>query len=110
MQKHTFFVKQIFFQDEVEILPFFDDDDDNDDDDDYSCNSVNFQARTSRFGMEVDQDNIYQIMLMMMTIMMMMRMIMMLMMMMMTIAVTQSIFKLGPLDFAWKQIYIIYTR
>ena len=41
MQKHNFFVKQTFFQDEVEILTFFDDDD-NDDDGDYSCNSVNF--------------------------------------------------------------------
>ena len=36
-----------------------DDDDDNDYDDDYCCNSVNFQARTSRFCMEVDLDNIY---------------------------------------------------
>ena len=35
-----------------------DDDDDNDNKDDYSCNSVNFQVRTSRFCMEVDQDNI----------------------------------------------------
>ena len=33
-----------------------DDDDDNDDDDDYSCNSVNFQARTSRFCVEVNPD------------------------------------------------------
>ena len=57
MQKHTFFVKQIFFYDEVENLTFFDNDD-NDDGDDYSCNSVNFQARTSRFCMEVDLDNI----------------------------------------------------
>ena len=32
-------------------------DDDNDDDDDYSCNSVSFQARTSRFCMQVDLDN-----------------------------------------------------
>ena len=31
-----------------------DDDDDIDDEDDYSSNSVNFQARTSRFCMEVD--------------------------------------------------------
>ena len=29
-----------------------------DDEDDYRCNSVNFQARTSRFCMEVDLDNI----------------------------------------------------
>ena len=61
MQKHNFFVKQFFFQDEVEILTFFDGDDDfgddDDDEDEYSCNSVNFQARTSRFCMEVDLDN-----------------------------------------------------
>ena len=45
-----------------------DDDDDNDDDDDdnddiddkddYSCNSVNFKVRTSRFCMDIDLDNI----------------------------------------------------
>ena len=42
-----------------------DDDNDNDDDDDnkddkdhYSCNSVNFQMRTSKFCMEVYLDNI----------------------------------------------------
>ena len=37
MQKHNFFVKQIFFQDEVEILTFFDGDDDfgDDDEDEY---------------------------------------------------------------------------
>ena len=38
-----------------------DDDDDNDvndDDDDYSCNSVNFQVRTSRVCKEVHLDNI----------------------------------------------------
>ena len=77
MQKHNFFVKQIFFQDEVEILTFFDGDGDfgDDDEDDYRCNSVNFQARTSRFCMEVDLDNIYNmmmVMMMMMKIMMMM--------------------------------------
>ena len=55
MQKHNFFVKQIFFLHEVEILTFFDGDDD---EDEYSYNSVNFQARTSRFCMEVDLDNI----------------------------------------------------
>ena len=75
MQKHNFFVKQIFFQDEVEILTFFDGDDD---EDEYRCNSVNFQ---------VDLDNIEQIMMMMMTILMI-------------IAVIQSIFKLGPPNFA----------
>ena len=35
-----------------------DDNDVNDDDDDYSCNSVNFQVRTSRVCMEVHLDNI----------------------------------------------------
>ena len=34
------------------------DDNDNDEDNDYTCNSVNFQARTSKFCMEVDLDNI----------------------------------------------------
>ena len=63
MQKHNFFVKQIFFQDEVEILTFFDGDDD--------------------FGFLT---------------------------MKMNIAVTQSIFMLGPPDFTWKQIQIIATR
>ena len=42
-----------------------------------------------------------------MTMMMMMMMIMMMMMKMSIIAVSQSIFKLGPPDFAWKQIQII---
>ena len=54
-----------------------DDDDDINDKDDYSCNSVNFYARTSRFCMEVDLDNMQQIMMMVMMIMMMMMMIMM---------------------------------
>ena len=35
-----------------------DDDDDNDDKDDYSCNSVNFKVRTSRFCMELDINDI----------------------------------------------------
>ena len=35
-----------------------DDDDDNDDKDDYSCNSVNFKVRPSRFCKELDLDNI----------------------------------------------------
>ena len=103
MQKHNFFVKQIFFQDEVEILTFFDGDDDfgDEDEDEDRCNSVNFQARTSSFFMEVDLDNIYQIMMMMMTIMTIMTIMMIMMMMiMMIIAVIQSIFKLGPPDFA----------
>jgi len=34
-----------------------DDDVDNDEDDGYSCNSVNAQAKTSKFCMEVDLDN-----------------------------------------------------
>ena len=66
-----------------------DNDDDNDDDDDYSCISVNFQASNSRFFMEVDLDNTYNIMLMKMMIMMI---IMMIMMMKMIIDLTQSIF------------------
>ena len=44
---------------------------------------------------------------MIMMIMMMMIMLMMMMMIMIIIAVTQSIFKLGRPDFAWKQIQII---
>ena len=35
-----------------------DDDEDKNDNDDFSCNSVNFQVRTSRFCMEIDLDNI----------------------------------------------------
>ena len=35
-----------------------DDNDDNDDKDDYSCNSVNFKVRPSRFCKELDLDNI----------------------------------------------------
>ena len=54
---------------------------------------------TSRFCMEVNLDNTYNMLMMMMTIKMMMIMIMM---MVMIIAVTQSIFKIGPPDFAWK--------
>ena len=98
MQKHNFFVKQIFFQDEVEILTFFDGDDDfgDDDEDEYRCNSVNFQARTSRFCMEVDLHNTYNMILINMIILTMM----MIMMMKMIIALTQSIFKLGPPDLA----------
>ena len=38
---------------------------------------------------------------------MMIMLMMMIMMIMIIIAVTQSIFKLGPPDFAWKQIQII---
>ena len=50
----------------------------------------------SRFWIEVDLDNNCHIMMMEMTV------IMMIMIMMMIIALTQSIFKLGPPDFAWK--------
>ena len=55
--------------------------------------------------MVVDLDNICSMMttvMMIMTIMMMMMMIMMMKMMKIIIAVSQSIFKLGPPDFAWK--------
>ena len=61
-------------------------------DDDYSLNIVNFQARISRFCMEVDLDNTYNIMMTMI----------MIFMIMMIKAVTQSIFKLGSPDFAWQ--------
>ena len=44
--------------------------------------------------MEVDLDNTYDMMMMKITLMMMI--------MVMIIAVTQSIFKMGPPDFAWK--------
>ena len=66
------------------------DDEDDDNEDEYSFNSANFQAKTSRFCMEVDPYN--------------MAIMMMVMIMMMIIAVTQSIFKLGSPDFA---VYII---
>ena len=64
------------------------DDDDNDDEDHYSCNSVNFQARTSRFHMGVYLHYTYNMILINMMIMMMM---MMIMMMKIINAVTQSI-------------------
>ena len=66
----------------VQVYEFgqYDDDDDNDDDDDYCCNSVTFQARTSRFCMEIDLDNTYNMMVMKMMIMMLMTMMMMMMM------------------------------
>ena len=83
-----------------------DDDDDNDDEDDYSCNSVNFQARTSRFCIEVDLHKTYNMILIKMMIMTMM-MIIMMKMMKIIIALTQAIFKLGPPDFTWKYIHII---
>ena len=81
-----------------------DDDDDNDDEDDYTSNSVNFQARTFRLCMKACLDNTYNMMIMKMTIM-----FLMIMMIKMIIAVSQSIFKLGPSDFAWKQIWKIYS-
>ena len=37
-----------------------DDVDDDNDDDDYSCNSVNFQARTIRFYIVIDKDSSYR--------------------------------------------------
>ena len=40
-----------------------DNNDDNNDEDDYSSNSVNFQARTSRFCIKVCIDNTYNMML-----------------------------------------------
>ena len=57
--------------------------------------------------MEVDLHDTYNMILM--KIMTMTMMMIMIMMMKMIIAVTQSIFKLGPPDFAWKFIYIIPT-
>ena len=42
-------------------------------------------------------------------ILMMMMMMMMVMMIKMIIAASQSIFKLGPPDFAWKYVWIILT-
>ena len=71
------------------------DDDDYDHEDDYSSNSVNFQARTSRFGMKVCLDNMYNLMIIKVTIMILM-MMMMVMMIKMIIAVSMSIFKLRP--------------
>ena len=70
------------------------DDDDYDHEDDYSSNSVNFQARTSRFCMEVSLDNTYN--MMMIKIKIMILIMIMIMMMNMIIAVIQSIFKIGP--------------
>ena len=56
----------------------------------------NFQARTSKFCMEIDLDNTYNMMMMKMMIMMMQ---IMMVMMMLIIAVTLSIFKLCSPDF-----------
>ena len=52
--------------------------------------------------MEVDLHDTYNMILMKIMIMMMMIMIMMIKMMKIIIAVTQSIYKLGPPDFSWK--------
>ena len=52
--------------------------------------------------MEVDIHNTYNMILIKMMIMTLMMMIMMMKMMKIIIAVTQSIYKLGPPDFAWK--------
>ena len=46
-------------------------------------------------------------MIMKVTIMILMMMMMMVMMIKMIIAVSLSIFKLGPLDLAWKYIWIV---
>ena len=75
------------------------DNDDEDDKDHYSCNSVNSQARTSRFCMEVDLRNTYNMILI--------KIMMMMMMMKVIIDLTQAILKLGPPDFVWKYIHII---
>ena len=61
----------------------------------YVPNSVNFQARTSRFRIGVDLHNTYNMILIkMMIMMMMMMMIMMMKMMKMIIDLTQAILKL----------------
>ena len=44
--------------DDYDIIDDDDDDEDKNDNDDFSCNSVNFQVRTSRFCMKVDLENI----------------------------------------------------
>ena len=67
---------------------------------DENCNnSAIYGAMTSRFYMEVNIDNTYNMLMMMM---MMIIMMMIMIMMMMIIAVTQSIFKIGPPDVALK--------
>ena len=52
--------------------------------------------------MEVDLVNTFDMVMMMMIMMMLIMMIMVIRMVVMIIAVTQSIFKIGPPDFAWK--------
>ena len=44
--------------DDYDIIDDDDHDEDKNDNDDFSCNSVNFQVRTSRFCMKVDLENI----------------------------------------------------
>ena len=58
--KNTTFLVNKFFLGWSWNFDFFDGDDDFGDDheDEYRCNSVNFQARTFRFCMEVDLENI----------------------------------------------------
>ena len=61
MQKHNFFVKQKFFQDEVEILAFFDGDDDfgdddEDDEDDYRQDLQIWHESMSRYNLQFDDN------------------------------------------------------
>ena len=83
-------------------MTFFDGDDDfgDDDEDEYRCKSVNFQARTSSFCMKVCLDNTYNMLTMKIVIIILM--LMMIVMIKMIIALSQSIFKLGRPDVAWK--------
>ena len=78
------------------MLPTDDDDNDDDDNDNDNDNDDDYcyKVRTSIFWMEVYLDNTYEMMMMKMTIIMMM--------MMMSLAITQSIFKLGIPDFEWR--------
>ena len=52
--------------------------------------------------MEVSLDNTYNMVIMKMTVMILMMIMIMIIMMKIILAVTQSIFKLRPPDFAWK--------
>ena len=60
--------------------------------------------------MGVDLHNTYSMILIKMMIMTMMMMIMMIKMMKKIIALTQTIFNLGPPNFVYKYILIIYNR
>ena len=44
--------------DDYDIIDDDEEEEDKNDNDDFSCNSVNFQVRTSRFCMKVDLENI----------------------------------------------------